>query len=239
MVCRVQCSPSWSATRSKVYWIAARMPRPRKSNLTRPIAAQLSLSHCSTVRASIRPRSIGHTSPTGRSVSTMPPEWMPRCRGALSSWLARSTTGSGISWSASAIVRVGVDLLAPGVLLAGGVAQRLGHVPDRRLGPVADHVGHLGGVAPAVAAVDLLDHLLAAVGVEVDVDVGLLLPGGGQEPLEGQLELDRVHRGDAEHVADHRVGRRAPALAEDALVRGRSRPCRARSGSSPGSPSPR
>ena len=72
--------------------MAARMPRPRKSNLTSPIQAQLSLSHCSTVRLSIRPRSIGHTSPTGRSVSTMPPEWMPRCRGAFSSCSASSTT---------------------------------------------------------------------------------------------------------------------------------------------------
>ena len=115
---------------------------------------------------------------------------------------------------------VDVELLAPGVLLTGGVAESLGHVPDRRLRPVADHVGHLGGVAPAVTLVDLLDHLLATVGVEVDVDVRLLLPGRGQEPLEGQVEHDRVHRGDLEHVADHRVGRRAPALAEDAPVPG-------------------
>ena len=109
----------------------------------------------------------------------------------------------------------GVDLLGPGVLLTDGVAERLGHVADRRLGPVADHVGHLRGVAPAVPAVDLLDHLLASVGVEVDVDVGLFVTGRGQEPLERQTVEDRVDGGDVEHVADHRVGRRSPALAED------------------------
>ena len=52
----------------------ASMPRPRRSTLTRPIQAQSSLSHCSTVRFSLRACSIGTTSPTGRSVSTMPPE---------------------------------------------------------------------------------------------------------------------------------------------------------------------
>ena len=33
----------------------------------------------------MRAHSIGHTSTTGRSQITMPPEWMPRCRGRSSS----------------------------------------------------------------------------------------------------------------------------------------------------------
>jgi hypothetical protein len=64
-----------------------------------------------------------------------------------------------------------VDLLGPGILLAGGVAQGLGHVPHRRAGPVGDDVGHLGGIGPAVALVDVLDGLLAPVALDVDVDV--------------------------------------------------------------------
>ena len=32
----------------------------------------------------MRPHSTGHTSMTGRSQMTMPPEWMPRCRGKSS-----------------------------------------------------------------------------------------------------------------------------------------------------------
>ena len=48
------------------------------SNLTRPAAAQSSLSHCRTLRSAMRAHSTGHTSATGRSQSTMPPEWMPR-----------------------------------------------------------------------------------------------------------------------------------------------------------------
>ena len=210
------------------------MPRPSRSNLTSPIDSQASLSHCSTVRWSIRARSIGQTSPIGRSVSTIPPEWMPRWRGAPISCSASATTGAGTSWAPAspwspATTDVpAVDLLGPGVLLPRRVAQRLGGVADRHPRPVADHVGHLGGVVAAVGVVDPLDDLLAAVGVEVDVDVGLLVAVRGDEPLEGQPVEDRVDRGDAEGVADRRAGRRAAALAEDPLARGRSRRCRGR-----------
>ena len=49
------------------------MPSPSRSNFTRPIAAQSSLSHCRTLRSSIRAHSTGHTSTMGRSQITMPP----------------------------------------------------------------------------------------------------------------------------------------------------------------------
>ena len=113
-----------------------------------------------------------------------------------------------------------VDLLGPGVLLAGGEAERLGGVAHRHPRPVADDVGHLRGVAAAVGVVDPLDDLLAPVGVEVDVDVGLLVAVRGDEPLERQLVEDRVDRGDAEGVADRRARRGAAALAQDAALAG-------------------
>ena len=95
------------------------------------------------------------------------------------------------------------------------MAQRLGHVPHRRAAPVGDHVGHLGGAVPAVAPVHVLDHLLAPVALDVDVDVGRAVSLGRQEPLEQQPQRDGVHIGDAQHVADRRVGGRPPALAVD------------------------
>ena len=76
---------------------AVSMPRPSRSNFTSPASAQSSLSHCSTVRPGIRAHSTGHTSMTGRSHMTMPPEWMPRCRGRRRNRSARSMTCSGIS----------------------------------------------------------------------------------------------------------------------------------------------
>ena len=108
-----------------------------------------------------------------------------------------------------------VDLLGEGVLLAHRVAEGLGHVSDRRLGPVGDDVGHLGAVVAAVLLVDVLDDLLAAVGLDVDVDVGRAVAFGRQEPLEEEAEGDGVGVGDAEGEAHRGVGRRAPALAED------------------------
>ena len=56
--------------------------------------------------------------------------------------------------------------------------------------------------------------------LEIDVDVGRLVAVVGEEALEQQFVLDRIDRGDAEHVADHRIGGRAPALAEDLLAAG-------------------
>ena len=175
-------------------------------------------------RSDARPRNLahstGHTSTTGRSQMTMPPEWMPRWRGARSTSRARSSTAAGMSWpSRSADVdghrRPHVDLLGPGVLLARRVAERLGHVAHRRPGPVGDDVGHLGRVAPAVALVDVLDGLLPASALDVDVDVGRAVALGRQEPLEQQAERHGVGVGDAERVADRRVGGAAPPLAVD------------------------
>ncbi len=64
--------------------------------------------------------------------------------------------------------------------------------------------------------VDILHHLLAPLMFEIDVDIGRLQPFGGDEALEQQIDLGRIDRGDAEHVADGGVGRRSPALAENA-----------------------
>jgi hypothetical protein len=73
----------------------------------------------------------------------------------------------------------------------------------------------------AVLAVDVLDDLLAALVLEVDVDVGRLVALGADETLEQQLVACRVDLGDAERVADRRVGGAAAPLAQDAL---RTRP---------------
>ena len=74
-----------------------------------------------------------------------------------------------------------------------------------------------------VAAVGLEHPLhddLAALVLEVDVDVGRLAALLGDEALEQQVVARRIDRGDAEHVADRRVGGRAAALAEDVLRAG-------------------
>ena len=110
-----------------------------------------------------------------------------------------------------------LQALGEGVLLTRVVPQCPGRVAHRRAGPVGDDVGHLGGVPTAVAAIHVLDDLLPATALDVEVDVGRPVPLRGEEPLEQQAQAHSVGVGDAQRVADRRVGRRSPSLAEDPL----------------------
>ena len=76
--------------------------------------------------------------------------------------------------------------------------------------------------------VDVLDHLLAPLVLEVDVDVGRLVALDADEALEQQVRAARVDLGDVQAVADERVGGAAAALAEDAPARAPSARCRRR-----------
>ena len=110
---------------------------------------------------------------------------------------------------------VGPHLLGQPIHLRQRQAQRLAHVPQRRPGPVADHLAHHAGAVPPVPLVDVLHHLLAPLVLEVHVDVGRLPALRGDEALEQQPHPHRIDRGDAQHVADGRVGGAPPPLAED------------------------
>ena len=209
---------------------ASSMPKPSRSNLTSPMVAQSSLSHCRTVRPGIRAGSTGQTSTIGRSQMTMPPEWMPRWRGEPSSWPARlADDGRDVVAVADGLVPIG--RLGPPVELVGRVTEGLADVADSRAVAVRDDVGDLGGVPAVVLLVDVLDHLLAPAGLDVEVDVRRALAGRAQEPGEEQLPGHGVDDGDAEDVADGGGGGRATALAVDVRALGRTRRCRRRSGS--------
>ena len=66
-------------------------------------------------------------------------------------------------------------------------AQRLADLADGAAGAVADDGGADRRPLAAVAVVDVLDHLLAALVLEVDVDVGRLVAAGRDEALEQQV----------------------------------------------------
>ena len=66
----------------------------------------------------------------------------------------------------------------------------------------------------------MLDHLLAPLVLEIDIDVGRLAAIRGDEALEQEVAVARVDVGDAQAVTDRRIGRRAAALAEDVLAAG-------------------
>ena len=110
--CRRPPAPPWASSRGPTARRGARRPaascgRARRAcrgraGRTSP-APSTRRRPCPTAARCACPsgaRSIGQTSPIGRSVSTMPPEWMPRWRGAPSSSSASATTGAGTSWAA-------------------------------------------------------------------------------------------------------------------------------------------
>ena len=120
-------------------------------------------------------------------------------------------------------------LLAPAPDLArelgGDVLRQSHHLADLAHGTARAVAGDGGAQGRAVAAVALehpLDHLLAPLMLEIDVDVGRLVTIGGDEALEQQVAVRRIDRGDAEHEADRRVGGRAASLAQDPGAAGKA-----------------
>ncbi len=95
--------------------------------------------------------------------------------------------------------------------------QRIPDLADGRSGPVRHEVADHPGVLGAVAAVDVLDDLLAPLGGEVDVDVRVGRSALVDEPLEQEVVGDRLDPADPERVGHDRAGRAAPALGRDAL----------------------
>ena len=196
----------------------------------------------------MRAHSIGQNSISGRSAITIPPEWMPRWRGKSSTCSASSSASSagpgGASLAArrrqapsnaAAVATPPVDPLGERVGLPGREARGLRHLAQRRARPVGDDVRDLRGAVAPVLLVDVLDHLLAALVLDVEVDVGRAVALGREEPLEQQAERDRVGLGDTERVTDRAVRRAPPPLAVDVVSGGRTRRCRAAAGSSRGS----
>ena len=97
-------------------------------------------------------------------------------------------------------------------------AEHLADVANGAAAAVADDGRGEAGALARVGLVDVLDHLLAPLVLEIDVDVGRLAPLGRDETLEQKIDLERVDVGDAEAIADHRIGRRAAPLAENLLL---------------------
>ena len=99
-------------------------------------------------------------------------------------------------------------------------AERLADVADGAARPIGDERRGERRPVPAIALVDVLDHLLAPLVLEVDVDVRRLVALLRHEALEQEVHPPGVHLGDPEAVAHRRVGGRTAALAEDALAPG-------------------
>ncbi len=116
---------------------------------------------------------------------------------------------------------VGVE---PALLFGEGIDQRL--VEPQRLADIADgafaaishHHRRQRGAVMAVFVVDVLDHLLAPLVLEIDVDVRWLIAFAADETLEQQVGALGVDLGHIQAITDRRIGGRAAALAQDVLL---------------------
>ena len=117
-----------------------------------------------------------------------------------------------------------LDPLGQPVDPLGGMPRALADVADGGTGAIGDHFGRHAGPLAAVFLVEILQHFLAALVLEVDVDVGGFVPLAADEPLEQHVHPLRIDGGDAQAIADGRVGRRTAALAENAATAGEDRP---------------
>ena len=113
-----------------------------------------------------------------------------------------------------------LDVLGDGVDRLRRQAEGFADVADGRTGAVGDRFGGDAGAIAAVLLVKVLKHFLAALVLEIDVDVGGLVPLAADETLEEHVHSLGIDGGDAEAVADRRIGGRAATLAQDAASPG-------------------
>ena len=133
----------------------------------------------------------------------------------------------------TAISPIGVGSVAPGRAVQRGddvvgEAEDLGRLADRRAGAIGDHGGGEPGALAAVALVDVLDHLLAPLVLEIDVDVGRLVALGRDEALEQQIEARRIDLGDRRGRSRRRNWPPSRGPGRGCRASGRSARCRAR-----------
>ena len=97
-----------------------------------------------------------------------------------------------------------VDLLDAGQ----GNAQHAAHVLDGRLGFHRAEGADLRHIGVAVLLAHVVDHLVAAILAEVDINVWRLGAIGVEESLEQQIVLDRADIAQPQDVADQRAAGR-------------------------------
>ena len=94
--------------------------------------------------------------------------------------------------------------------------QHFADLAHGRAAPIRDDGGGQPCAVAAVARVDILNYLLAALVFEVHIDIGRLAAFGRHETLEQKIDLGGIDIGDGEAIAHGGIGGRAAPLAENA-----------------------
>ncbi|EKD59570.1 MAG: hypothetical protein ACD_54C01271G0001, partial [uncultured bacterium] len=85
-----------------------------------------------------------------------------------------------------------------------------------------DHRCGQPGAVAAIFFIDMLNHFFATFVFEIDVNIGRLAAGLGYETFEHHLGDAGRHLGHPQRIADHRICRRAAALAQDPPAAGKA-----------------
>ena len=168
--------------RSKARSTTVSIPRPSRSTLNRPRASRSSLSHWMTVRSAMLAFSIGTRSRTGSCPSRKPPGWIERWRGK--SWISevrrerwRCTGDRGRARARELRRELARSAERASRPVQRGVrhVEHLAHLAHRRAGDSGPRWPPSPRGA-TVLLVHVLDHLFAAVVLDVEVDVRRLGP---------------------------------------------------------------
>ena len=98
--------------------------------------------------------------------------------------------------------------------------QRLADIADRTAGPIADDGCDNGRAISGIALIDILHHLFAPLMLEIDVDIRRFLSLHRKKALEQEIDLCRVHTGDAKAEADDGIGGRTTPLTQNIFSAG-------------------
>ena len=120
------------------------------------------------------------------------------------------------------ILRVTVHLLGQRVDAIERQAERFTDVANRGAGTIRDHhAGHARPLAP-VFAVQILQHFLTPLVLEIDIDVRRFVAFPTDKPLEQDVQSIGIDRRDAQAEADGRIGGRTAPLAQDVAAAGKT-----------------
>ena len=81
-----------------------------------------------------------------------------------------------------------------------------------------DHRGAQTRPVAAIAVIDMLDHLFAALMFKIDINIGWLIARFRNETLKHHRADFGADRSDTQTIAHHRIGRRSAPLTQDTAV---------------------
>src|SRR5207248_1928836 len=85
--------------------------------------------------------------------------------------------------------------------------------------PVGNYVGRHGRPTRTITAIDFLNHALAPIATrQININIGPAFASFAQKTFEEGIELEWVHRRDAQTKTNRAVGRAPPPLRHDFVL---------------------